>query len=374
MKLSELASRQGVGEGAPSIPDHRSQLQSLAVGTILIDPANIIKSVNPAAENLLGRSARRLIGHDVTAVLTFEDERIMAMLRGADVSVYARGMKLDRREMAPLFADAAISPVVRQDGWRMVTLADAGHGQQFFDDSAGMSGAFGVRAPEILSHEIKNPLSGIKGAAQLIERKLGEADQPLTRLIISEVERIAKLVNQMQSLTSTAIRDSQPCNVYEILRRTKAIVNAANANRITIIEEFDPSLPLVLADPDGLVQVMLNLLSNAVEACAKEPKPRIMISTRFASGIRLRLSGLGVKTPNYLPLPIELRVSDNGPGLATGMEDKIFSPFVTSKKNGQGLGLALVQKLVRDMNGRIVYERDNKAGLTHFRLFLPLAK
>jgi two-component system nitrogen regulation sensor histidine kinase GlnL len=151
-------------------------------------------------------------------------------------------------------------------------------------------------------------------------------------------------------------------------------VNGEGARKFRLVEEFDPSLPSVLGSPDGLVQVMINLLSNAAEACQDVVRsggePRVTIRTRFASGLQLQTGDDDAP----LRLPIEVRVSDNGPGIDPAMRDHIFEPFVTTKKSGQGLGLPLVRKLVRDMNGRITHERDDEAGLTHFRIHLPLAR
>ncbi|OYX91510.1 MAG: PAS domain-containing sensor histidine kinase, partial [Novosphingobium sp. 35-62-5] len=187
-------------------------------------------------------------------------------------------------------------------------------------------------------------------------------------LITAEVDRIAKLIDQMQSLSRRSAEPAQQCNLHEAVRRAQAVLTAAHPAAI-IEEAFDPSLPPIMANPDSLVQVLLNLMSNAREACQHEAAPKISVRTRFASGIQLH-AGPGGKP---LRLPIELRVSDNGPGIDPKLRDHIFEPFVTAKKNGQGLGLALVQKLVREMNGRITHDRDETQGLTHFRIHLPVA-
>jgi two-component system nitrogen regulation sensor histidine kinase GlnL len=163
----------------------------------------------------------------------------------------------------------------------------------------------------------------------------------------------------------------QACNLHEAARRAIDVLRhgdlASDAPRIE--EEFDPSLPAVLGSPDGLVQVMINLLANAREACADQPSGRVVVRTRFASGLQLHATG----SERAVRLPVELRVSDNGPGVPPAMREHIFEPFVTTKKSGQGLGLPLVRKLVRDMNGRISHERDEVEGWTHFRVHLPLA-
>ncbi len=226
-----------------------------------------------------------------------------------------------------------------------------------------------LRGPEILAHEIKNPLAGIRGAAQLLGRKIGAKERALTDLIAGEVDRIATLIDQMQTLSRRTPALIEPCNLHESARRAVAVINAAGTG-LRIEEEFDPSLPLVLGAPDALVQVLINLLANAREACAGGQRPRVIIRTRFASGLQLYSPQAG----KPVRLPIELRVTDNGPGIDPAMREHIFEPFVTSKKQGQGLGLALVRKLMREMNGRISHERDEAHGLTHFRVHLPLAE
>lgn len=175
----------------------------------------------------------------------------------------------------------------------------------------------------------------------------------------------------MQHLSRRTLPVIEPCNLHEAARRAIDVLRAGSLSETEtrIEEEFDPSLPAVLGSPDGLVQVMINLLANAREACGRQSTSRVVIRTRFASGLQLHATESG----HAVRLPVELRVSDNGPGVPPAMRDHIFEPFVTTKKSGQGLGLPLVRKIVRDMNGRISHERDEAGGWTHFRVHLPLA-
>jgi two-component system nitrogen regulation sensor histidine kinase GlnL len=227
-----------------------------------------------------------------------------------------------------------------------------------------------LRGPAVLAHEIKNPLSAIRGAAQLVARKLGDGDRALTDLITDEVDRIAQLIDRMQRLGREQPDPVGPLNLHEAIRRACDTVSAASGIEAPIREEFDPSLPPVLANGGALVQVLINLITNARDACEEARNPEIVIRTRFVSGLVMNVIRLG----RPVKLPIEVQVSDNGPGIDPALRDHIFEPFVSSKKNGQGLGLALVNKLVRDMDGRIGHERDESGGWTHFRVHLPMAK
>ncbi|MDE2405528.1 MAG: PAS domain-containing protein [Sphingomonadales bacterium] len=347
-------------------PDARRQLASLPLAVLLLGPDQTIAAVNPAAEQFLGQSARRLTSRSLFDVLDFADERLIARIRESDAPLSARQVDVAVLGQVRRRIDVTFAPVADEPGWQMLTLldhaADMGDGGASRDDSV-------LRAPEILAHEIKNPLAGIRGAAQLLARKVGDAEKPLTTLIADEVDRIAKLIDQMQSLSRRTTEPVAPCNLHEAVRHASAIISAAADGGPRIEEEFDPSLPPVLGSANGLVQVLINLLANAREACREVAHPRVIVRTRFASGLQLQSTARG----KPVRLPIELRVSDNGPGIDPAMRELVFEPFVTTKKTGQGLGLALVRKLVGDMNGRIAYERDEVGGWTHFRLHLPLA-
>jgi len=247
-----------------------------------------------------------------------------------------------------------------------VTLSDAGQGERFGDEERRSS----LRGPAVLAHEIKNPLAAIRGAAQLLSRKMKDDERELTGLITDQVDRIAQLIDRMQRLGREKAEPVMPLNLHEAIHRAYNTVKAASARDLRIREEFDPSLPNVLGNEGALVQVLINLISNARDACAGRVEPQVVIRTRFVSGLVMNVIRLG----RPVKLPIEIQVSDNGPGIDPAMQEHIFEPFVSSKPNGQGLGLALVQKLVRDMDGRISHERDDIGGWTHFRVHLPMAK
>lgn len=352
-----------------SLLDAQRLLASLPLAVVLLAPGQRINWVNPAAEQFFGQSLRRLDGRRLQDVVGFDEPRLTERLSDGEAPISARDIGVTVPGQGARRLDVTITPIVDEPGWQLVTLHDSTTSESLGEDGRGAENVV-LRAPEILAHEIKNPLAGIRGAAQLLARKVGEKERALTSLIADEVDRVAKLIDQMQTLSRRTAEPVAPCNLHEAVRRASAVITAAStAEGPRIEEEFDPSLPPVLGNSDGLVQVLINLLSNAREACRDVANPRIVVRTRFASGLQLHSSAEG----RPVRLPIELRVSDNGPGIDPAMRDHVFEPFVTTKKSGQGLGLALVRKLVRDMNGRITHDRDDAAGWTHFRIHLPLA-
>ncbi|WP_296676060.1 ATP-binding protein [Novosphingobium sp.] len=348
--------------------DAQRQLSSLPLAVILVAPGGVINTANPAAEQFLGQSLRRLLGRRLGDVITFAEPLLADRLVDPDANISARGTDVMVSGQGTRRIDVIAAPLVDRAGWQVLTLLDIGGAEAIRSDSArGEEGV--LRAPAILAHEIKNPLAGIRGAAQLLGRKLDGSDRTLTTLIAEEVDRIAKLIDQMQTLSRQTAPELAPCNLHEAVRRARAVIEAGG-NAPQIVEEFDPSLPLVLGNADALVQVLLNLMANAGDACRERERPAIAIRTRFASGLQLHPSADG----RPVRLPIELRVSDNGPGIDPDLRDHVFEPFVTTKKSGQGLGLALVRRLIRDMNGRISHDRDEAGGVTHFRVHLPMAE
>ena len=356
--------------GETGRPDPKRLISSLPQGFVLLGPDLTVVSVNPAAEQLIGRGASRLIGRSVNDVIVFEEALILERLADRGAHLVAPGALVRILDQPTRPIDVVTAPVQHFPGWQILVLQEP-VGVEALTVGSDDADAATLRAPEVLAHEIKNPLAGIRGAAQLLDRRIGDGDRALTGLITKEVDRIAKLIDQMQSLSRRSLEPAIECNLHEAARHAQAILAAGHsaAGRLVVEEEFDPSLPTITANPDALVQVLLNLMANARDACEAVENPRIIVRTRFASGIQVHV-GPGGKT---LRLPIELRVSDNGPGVPAALREHIFEPFVSSKKSGQGLGLALVQKLVREMNGRVTHDRDEAKGLTHFRLHLPVA-
>jgi two-component system nitrogen regulation sensor histidine kinase GlnL len=347
-------------------PDPQRLIASFPLAVILVAPDLSVAGVNPAAEQLLGQGTRRLLGRKLAEVVTFSESHVGARLGEGDAQLFARASLVAIAGQLRRL-DVMLAPVSGHPGWQMLTLHEPIGVEALGGERQG--DAAPLRAPEVLAHEIKNPLAGIRGAAQLLARSATPEHRGLTDLITAEVDRVTRLIDQMQTLSRKGAAPREPFNVHEALRRAVTVLQAGGVDAPEIEEAFDPSLPSVLCSPDALVQAVLNLLSNARDAAGEAPSPRILVRTRFASGIRLH--GLQGEAP--LPLPIEIRVSDNGSGVPAELGDHIFEPFVSGKPNGQGLGLALVQKLVREMNGRISFDRDETVGLTHFRVHLPVA-
>ncbi len=359
-------SRAAIGAGiAGSRPGARAQIGGLIFAMLLVDGNGRICEANHGAENLLGTSAKRLLGTQLVERLGLSEARVIDRLCERDAALVARDltMLVGGNEVR---INMTVSPLAGYAGWRVVTLSEVG--QQEGQHEAGGEAMIG--APSILAHEIKNPLAAIRGAGQLVARKLPHGDKNLARMIIDEVDRIARLIDRMQQLGSTRTGPVDACNPHEAIRAAIATMRAADPDGPEILEEFDPSLPPVLVNRGALEQVLINLLSNARDAAiAVSAQPAVVIQTRFVSGHAFS----AIRHGRAVPLPIEITVSDNGPGIDPALRDRVFEPFVSSKPAGQGLGLALVRKLVRDMNGNVSHDRDLRGGLTHFRLHLPQA-
>ena len=219
----------------------------------------------------------------------------------------------------------------------------------------------------MLAHEIKNPLSGIRGAAQLLEQSVTPDELPLARLVRDEVDRIVDLIDRVEVFGDDRPMEREPINIHVILDRVKLLAKNGVAKGITFTEDYDPSLPPVAGNRDQLIQVFLNLVKNAAEALGHTSKPEIRFSTAFRPGIRISVQGVSER----ISLPLEIVIEDNGPGIPPDLVPIIFDPFVTSKANGSGLGLALVAKIVGDHGG--VVDMDSRPGRTRFRILLPVA-
>jgi two-component system nitrogen regulation sensor histidine kinase GlnL len=221
----------------------------------------------------------------------------------------------------------------------------------------------------VLAHEIKNPLSGIRGAAQLLEPGLSDEDRALTQLICSETDRICTLVDRMEVFGDERPLAKDAVNIHDVLNHVRRIAEHGFGSGIRYVEDYDPSLPSVLGNRDKLVQVFLNLLKNAAEAIGRNPENgRIILQTAFRPGVRLSLPG----TDTRVSLPLMIQIEDNGCGIPEHLRPHLFDPFVTTKASGSGLGLALVAKIIADHGG--IIECDSEPKRTIFRVLLPMQR
>jgi two-component system nitrogen regulation sensor histidine kinase GlnL len=219
----------------------------------------------------------------------------------------------------------------------------------------------------MLAHEIKNPLSGIRGAAQLLETSVGDEDRSLTQLICDETDRIVKLVDRFEDFADGRPVEREPVNIHSVLEHVKRLAGSGFARDIRFIEHYDPSLPLLFGNRDQLVQVFLNLVKNASEAIGPDTiDGEIGLTTAFRPGIRMLVPG----NQTRVALPLEIAIRDNGPGVPEDMMRSLFDPFVTTKPSGSGLGLALVSKIIGDHGG--IVECDSLPRRTSFRVLMPM--
>lgn len=351
---------------AAKVPRFAELFAALPVATLVLDPESRIAHANGAAEHVLGFSERALLGKPLDAVIA-PPSGYAARREGHGFAAY--DIDMERLRGGRLRGDFVESLVVDHDGWRIVTLHEApqsrrlGHGPE---RSAGARAAIGAAA--MLAHEIKNPLSGIRGAAQLIAGGIDDVE-PLTTLITTEVDRIAALIDRMEDFTHDRPLRLSPANIYPLLGHVRRLADAGFARGATIVERYDPSLPPVMVDADAFQQIMLNLLKNAAEAIETTDEPQIVIATAYRHG----MAASPAPGQPRRPLPIEIAIIDNGPGAPEDIVEHLFEPFVTGKREGRGLGLPLVEKLVGDMGGIVQYDREGDPPHTIFRILLPRA-
>ncbi|MEG3164105.1 ATP-binding protein [Sphingomonas sp. PB2P19] len=347
-------------------PQHRERpgfaelFAALPVAVVVVDPANRIAHANALAEQLLNLSERLMLGQPLAAL--FPPLENAASQDGQGLAVY--DTEIATAHAGKIRVDFAETPIADYAGWRVITLHAASNSRRLghsVDRAAGARAAVGAAA--MLAHEIKNPLSGIRGAAQL----LGAGE--LTTLIVTEVDRIAALIDRMQDFSDTRPLPLASENIYPLLAHARQLALAGFARGVTIEERFDPSLPAAHINRDALLQIVINLLKNAREAVRDTRDSRIILTTAYRHGITISTAP---GRPRQM-LPIEICVMDTGPGAPPDIADHLFDPFVSGRREGQGLGLALVDKLTRDMGGIVQYAREGTPEMTVLRLLLPRA-
>lgn len=346
------------------IPD-KALWASLPVPAFLIATDNRILDVNSAAEGFLNTSKRALLGQQVWEQIAIDApiEASFEKARRQGTPLFVNDIDVGSRGRAPLQCGVQIAPVQGQAGQMLLLLSPRELASRMTQNHSAKSAAqSAIGMAEMLAHEIKNPLAGITGAAQLLSMSLTGEDVELTDLIVSESRRIVKLLDQVEQFGNLSAPDFKPVNLHDVLDRARRSALLGFGSRMTIVEDYDPSLPLAWGDADQLLQVVLNLLKNASEA-AGTAGGNIRIRSYYEHSFRLRRSD---GTGKLLPLQIE--VIDDGPGLPEDIRDDVFDPFVSGRENGTGLGLALVSKIIADHDGWISVE--SKPGHTVFRLSL----
>ncbi|MCY3857047.1 MAG: ATP-binding protein [Rhodospirillales bacterium] len=342
-------------------------LESMAVPVFLISDTGHILYVNPAGEHLFGTGARSLLRRPIRNFLS-GDSPVLAMLdrvvrRGRSAVEY--GIRLTGPSMAPRIVDARASPCHDTHHQIVLTLHARSVAQSIGGHRLGqMSAARSATGfAETLTHEIRNPLSGIRGAAQLLEEAVGPSDRELTRLIRDETDRIGKLLARFDTFVDGATVPTAPVNVHVVLDRVFMLAKNGFAKSASFTREYDPSIPMVPGDRDRLVQSFLNLAKNAAEA---NPEGTIRLITGIRHGLRVQTG-----TAAHRGLPVFVAIEDSGPGIPEDMRQHLFEPFVTTKSGGRGLGLSLVARVIED-HGGVVEVTDATVGSgTRFTVYLP---
>jgi two-component system nitrogen regulation sensor histidine kinase GlnL len=358
---------------SPMLPAEGAQaiLNAIPVPIICLSPDNEISYANLAAESFFELSISFLRRQKLTELFPFDSPVVglVGEARRRNASVSERRLPVT----SPFSQDEKVVdifalPFNDMDGHILVmmqerTIADK-MDRQLTHRGAARS-VSGLAA--MLAHEIKNPLSGIRGAAQLLEMSAQEGDRSLTQLICQETDRIVKLVDRMEFFGDSRPIAREPVNIHSVLDHVKRLARTGFAQHIRIVETYDPSLPPVLANRDQLVQVFLNLVKNAAEAIGKDGVDgEIEFTTAFKPGVKLSVG----PSSGRVSLPLEFCVRDNGPGVPADLQPHLFDPFVTTKAQGSGLGLALVAKIIGDHGG--IVECESAQRRTTFRVMMPM--
>ncbi|XAZ25151.1 nitrogen regulation protein NR(II) [Sinorhizobium sp. B11] len=347
-------------------------LNAIQNPVVMVDEGGFIIFANWEAEAFFGASAAHLSRYRISTFIPFGSP-LLALIdqvreRKAPVNEYRVDLSSPRLGQDKL-VDLYVAPVIAEPGSVVVVFQERSMADKIDRQLTHRAAARSVTGlASMLAHEIKNPLSGIRGAAQLLEQSVIDDDRALTRLICDETDRIVSLVDRMEVFSDERPVDRVPVNIHSVLDHVKAVAKAGFARNIRVTENYDPSLPAVYANRDQLVQVFLNLVKNAAEAVGDRPDGEIILTTAYRPGIRLSVAG----TREKISLPLEFCVIDNGPGVPTDLLPHLFDPFITTKTNGSGLGLALVAKIIGDHGG--IIECDSQNNRTIFRVLMPASK
>lgn len=340
---------------------------SLPIPAIMVDKDDCIQDINGVAEVFLNASAKSIKGTPVWDRIAIDAplEQAFARARKQNSSLFVNDADVGTGNAPPMQCNLQIAPVQGSNGDMLFLFEPQELASRVsISESVKNAAKSAIGMAEMLAHEIKNPLAGITGAAQLLSMNLKPEDLELTDLIVEESRRIVKLLEQVEQFGNLQPPAHTAVNIHDVLDRARRSALLGFGAHMTIKEEYDPSLPFALGDSDQLLQVILNLLKNASEAAGKSGT--IRLRSYFEHSFRLRRNdGSGQS------LPLQIEVIDDGPGLPQDIKGDIFDPFVSGRENGTGLGLALVSKIISDHGGWISV--DSVPGKTVFRISLPRA-
>ena len=334
----------------------------------VLDRENRFIYLNQAAEIFFQSSRMMLLGTQLTSIMPL-DSNFLSMVsraRAQSISVGDQGVELAGPKIGLKLINVQITPFGDREPRLLITiqeraLAERLRGQSLFRGAARSIAAMAA----LLAHEVKNPLAGIKGAAQLLEVDLDAEGQSLTRMIVEESDRVAALLDRMEGFAGGANLVLAPVNIHEILDHCLNVAQASYGAHMKIKRSYDPSLPLVNGHRDLLIQAFINIIKNASEAT--EFNSEITIKTSYSQGRRLTFAA--VNGGSYAPVQVE--VIDNGRGISEELRDHIFDPFVSGRSGGSGLGLTMVASVIADHGAMI--DVESVPGQTVFRMNFPVA-
>ncbi|MBL3565183.1 ATP-binding protein [Rhodovulum sulfidophilum] len=341
---------------------------ALPIPAFLLDAEDRITNINPASELFVNATIKTLSGVPVFDRLAVDAplDEAFARVRANRAPLFINDVDVSAGNKPPVLCNVQVAPMNDAEEHLLLLVTPreiAGRLGRVHSVKSAARSAIGMA--EMLAHEIKNPLAGITGAAQLLSMNLSNGDLEMTDLIVEESRRIVKLLEQVEQFGNLRPPACKPVNIHDVLDRVRRSATVGYAANMAILEEYDPSLPATWADPDQLMQVFTNLITNAAQAAG----PRggtIRLRTFYDLSLRLRHpDGSGV------PVPLQVEITDDGPGLPAEISAEIFEPFVSGRENGTGLGLALVSKIIGDHGGWIAV--DSVPGRTVFRVSLPVA-